>query len=112
MANGWTHKVLVIHLIFKIVYSQLHVIFGVRRFHVPCCADSTWLYVACRTIFRLSSFSDYSKFTLKHFVNLLKPTGHVMHQQFNIQQLYALPTQYLCVLYLSESKQRPVPLTA
>ena len=29
---------------------------------------------------------------------LLKPTGHVMHQQFNIQQLYVLPTLYLCVL--------------
>ena len=42
----------------------------------------------------------------------LKPTGYVMHQQFNIQQLYALPTLYLCVLYLSESKQRLVPLTA
>jgi hypothetical protein len=27
-----------------------------------------------------------------------------MHQQFNIQQLYALPTLYLCVLYLSENK--------
>ena len=25
-----------------------------------------------------------------------------MHQHFNIQQLYALPTLYLCVLYLSE----------
>jgi hypothetical protein len=23
-----------------------------------------------------------------------------MHQQFNIQQLYALPTLHLCVLYL------------
>ena len=45
-------------------------------------------------------------------INLLKPTGHVMHQQFNIQQLYALPTLYLCVLYLSENKQRLVPLTA
>ena len=42
----------------------------------------------------------------------LKPTGHVMHQQFNIQQLYALPTLYLCVFYLSENKQRLVPLTA
>ena len=47
----------------------------------------------------------------KHF-NLLKPTGHVMHHEFNIQQLYALPTLYLCVLYLSENKQRLVPLTA
>jgi hypothetical protein len=44
--------------------------------------------------------------------NLLKPTGHVMHHQFNIQQLYALHTQYLCVLYLSENKQRLVPLRA
>jgi hypothetical protein len=44
---------------------------------------------------------------------LLKPTGHVMHHQFNIEQLYAAHTvQYLCVLYLSQNKQRLVPLTA
>ena len=47
-----------------------------------------------------------------HNIKLLKPTGHVMHQQFNIQQLYVLPTLYLCVLYLSDNKQRLVPLTA
>jgi len=47
----------------------------------------------------------------KLFVNLLNPTCYMMHQQFNIQQLYALPTLYLCVLYLSENKQRLVPLT-
>jgi hypothetical protein len=35
-------------------------------------------------------------------VNLWKPTGYAMHQQFNIQQLYALPTLYLSVLYVSE----------
>jgi hypothetical protein len=45
-------------------------------------------------------------------INFLNPTGHVMHQQFNIQQLYVLPTLYLCVLYLSVNKQRLVPLTA
>ena len=45
-------------------------------------------------------------------INILKPTGYVMHQQFNIQQLYVLPTLYLCVLYLSENTQRLVPLTA
>jgi hypothetical protein len=45
-------------------------------------------------------------------LNILKPTGHVTHQQFNIQQLYALPTLYLCVLCLCENKQRLVPLTA
>ena len=44
--------------------------------------------------------------------NHLKPTGHVMHQQSNIRQLYVLPTLYLCVLYLSENKQRLVTLTA
>ena len=33
-----------------------------------------------------------------------------MHQQFNIQQLYVLSALYLCVLYLSENKQRLVPL--
>ena len=46
------------------------------------------------------------------YINLLKPTSHVMHQQFNIQQLYVLPTLYLCVLCLSENKQWLVPLTA
>ena len=46
------------------------------------------------------------------YINLLKPTGYVTHQQFNIQQLYVLPTLYLCVLYLSENKQPLVPLTA
>ena len=45
-------------------------------------------------------------------LNLLEPTGYVMHHQFNIQQLYDLPTLYLCVLYLSDNKQRLVPLTA
>jgi len=45
-------------------------------------------------------------------LNLLKPTGHVMNQQFNIQQRYVLSTLYLCVLCLSENKQRLVPLTA
>ena len=48
---------------------------------------------------------------IKEF-NLSKPTGHVMHQQFDFQQLNVLPTLYLCALYLSENKQRIVPLTA
>ena len=50
--------------------------------------------------------------TSMEWINLLKPTGHVMHQQFNIQQLYVLSTLYLCVLYLYENKQQLVPLTA
>ena len=55
---------------------------------------------------------DYTDAWTNIHINLLKPTGYVMHQQFNIQQLYALPTLYLCVSYLSENKQRLVPLTA
>ena len=63
-----------------------------------CTDDLCWEYITCA--FRHAD------------VNLLKPTGYVMHHQFNIQQLYALPALYLCVLYLSENKQRLVPLTA
>ena len=62
----------------------------------------------------LWKYSNYFHSSLLHprYLNLLKPTRHVMHHQFNIQQLYALSTLYLCVLYLSENKQRLVPLTA
>jgi hypothetical protein len=49
---------------------------------------------------------------LSQHINLLKPTGYVMHQQFNIQQLYALLTLYLRVLYLSDNEEWLVPLTA
>ena len=38
---------------------------------------------------------------IQTLINLSKPTGHVTHHQFNIQQLYALPTLYLNVcIYL------------
>ena len=68
------------------------------------------------TYWKQPTTDDYTKnpiYTLQmYWFNLLKPTCYVMHHQFNIQQLYALPTLYLCVLYLSENKQRLVPLTA
>jgi len=40
------------------------------------------------------------------FINHVKPTGYVMHQQFNIQQLYALPTLYFvfCIYLRTDSK--------
>jgi len=50
-------------------------------------------------------------FTPPTHYDLLKSIGHVMYHQFNIQQLYALLTLCLCVLYLSENKQQLVPLT-
>ena len=73
------------------------------------------IFLKGKTKWNISSYvSDYKAFfdNIKYRINLLKPTGHVMHQQFNIQQLYPLPTLYLGVLYLSENKQRLVPLTA
>jgi hypothetical protein len=33
-------------------------------------------------------------------INLLKPTGYMMHKHVNIQQLYALPTLYLCFVFI------------
>ena len=44
---------------------------------------------------------EYGHEMVKDF-NLLKPTGYVMHQQFNIQQLYVLPTHsiYVFCIYL------------
>ena len=65
------------------------------RIHLLLLVNHTW-----------DIFSSFSR------LNLLQPTGYVMHQQFNIQQMYVLPALYLCVLYLSENKQRLVPLTA
>ena len=44
--------------------------------------------------------------------NYLKPSGHYMYRQFIIQQFYALPTVYLCVLCGSEKKRRLFPCTA
>jgi hypothetical protein len=58
------------------------------------------------------SSSRFIIFAQVQSINLLKPTGYVMHKQFNIQQLYALPTLNLCVLYLSENKQRFVSFTS
>ena len=61
---------------------------------------------------KMTKISTMVRWSTGRGFNHLKPTGHVTHHQFNIQQLYALPTLYLCVLYLSENKQRLVPLTA
>ena len=63
-------------------------------------------YVTLRSSLHVTAYSlVYPLYMVaEHLINLLKPTGDVTHQQFNIQQLYALPTLYLCVLYLSEKK--------
>ena len=72
----------------------------------------------CTAVTQAMETKDFRSVTLCRLIasllcfNLLMSTGHVIHQQFNIQQQYALPTLYLCVLYLSGNKQRLVPLTA
>ena len=80
------------------------------RFHVQALLRlSACLHASASSHF-LGPFTRFDSCSRK--INHLKPTVHVIHHQFNIQQLYALPTLYLCVFYLSENKQRLVPLTA
>ena len=69
-------------------------------------------FVTYSNMFRRASKHVGILYEIDNIFKLLKPTGHVMRQQFNIQQLYALPKLYLCILYLSENKERLVPLTA
>ena len=47
-------------------------------------------------MYYMTQHTDFSK----AFFNLLKPASHVMHQQFNILQLYVLPTLYVFCIYL------------
>ena len=74
-------------------------------------SNTVYSHIQANSYWHPASFRRQSVAVLR-YINLLKPTGHLMHQQFNIQQLYVLPTLYLYVLYLSENKQRLVPLTA
>ena len=45
--------------------------------------------------FRCRIYERYHVTLIIYSLNLLKPTGYVMHHQFNIQQLYVLPTYLL-----------------
>ena len=99
----WSRLRLSLRKLDKHTCFQKCVICGLALEHESCLFECAVLQLYKRkNIFGLSSVH----------VNLLKPTGHVMHQQFNIQQLYFLPTLYSCVLYLSENRQRLVRLTA
>ena len=104
------HSLICIFMSYSTPHATL-TIFWIHRMHNGCTYVWTFKWhlarsYLCHIIFLLCLLN------LKLNVNLLKPTDYVMHQQFNIQQLYVLPTLYLCVLYLSENKQRLVPLTA
>ena len=87
---------------------------GKHRYQLPLSCSYSYQDLTLRDDTIFPAYKDRTtsiSMLLTPIINLLKPTGHVMHQQFNIQQLYVLPTLYLCVLYLSENKQRLVPLT-
>jgi hypothetical protein len=72
-----------------------------------------YIYIVHKNFFlTMTSIITSQNIGLSSRINLLKPPGYAMHQQFNIQQLYALPALCLCVLYLSENKQRIVLLTS
>ena len=46
-------------------------------------------------------------------INPLQPSGHYMYRQFNIQQFYVLPTQYIYVFCVDlRKKQLLLPYTA
>jgi len=52
-------------------------------------------------ITKVRSFFEQALYSPVSNINLLKPTGHVMHHQFNIQQLYALPnTVFMCFVFI------------
>ena len=44
----------------------------------------------------------WQTFQMTNVINLLKPTGYVMHQLLKIQKLYVLPTRYLCFTFIYE----------
>ena len=75
---------------------------GGLGFSIP--GHSEWHFVVGQSGTAAVSLCNALKIRAHFDLNLLNPTGHVVHQQFNVQQLYVLPTLYLCVLYLSENK--------
>ena len=110
-AQAVRHYVLVFHFVFHLAPTKmLHISVTIQSFIF------IWHYCNCETVgnvrtsvVTISIMCNQQMYRV--YVNLLKPTSHVMHQQFNIQQLYVLPTLYLRVLHLSQNKQRLVPLT-
>jgi len=100
--KGWLSAVLTVPVLF-VIAPYIDLLGYHLSVHPSIYHWRSVLHTICNDVAPTAEVSSF---------NLLKPTGYVMHHQFNIQQLYALPTVCLCVLYLSENKQRLVPLTA
>jgi hypothetical protein len=63
-------------------------------------------------VMNVRNVKDRTTHGSRNYINLLSLLVTWCTNKFNSQQLYALATLCLCVLYLSENKQRLVPLTA
>jgi len=117
MGHGPHSSTLVVICVVRLLFVLFYVLFVFYVFlcsmYCLCSMHYLCVNVYChRVTTQLQLINIISYLQEDNCINLIKATGHVMHQQFNIQQLYTLPTLYLCVLYLSENKQRLVPLTA
>jgi len=78
--------------------------------------SSLSLAAECKVIHDFSHILRYwtlhillRRFTFSTF-KPLKPSGHCMYRQFNIQQFYVLPTQCMCFCG-SQNKQQLFPYT-
>ena len=86
------------NLSFCLIENELHLHYKNQPFTAVTGFIS--LYFICMGIIKISG---YHNAIIPCIINLLKPTGHVMHQQFNIQQLYALHhTVFMCFVFIWE----------
>jgi hypothetical protein len=53
-----------------------------------------------------------SELTVRHYINLLKPSSYLDTTGFNIKKFYVMPTLRICVLYGSQNKQQLLPYKA
>ena len=90
----------------RVKQSQMEALSCPKRRYLTTNLGCVTFQRSANLIFAAAKNWHHPSLTITGF-NLLNPTDHVMHQQ-----LYVLPTLYLCVLYLSENKQRLVPLTS
>ena len=71
--------------------------FNIQQFYVQ--ASQLYLCVLCgsENKQRLFPYTALTVWFVKPRFNPLKPSGHYMYRQFNIQQFYVLPTQCVYV---------------
>ena len=73
------------------IFLRKHVVLTVAGLHQR--------FMIFRVLKLSSRVTDFWRLEGKYlfYINFLKPTGYVIHHQFNIQQLYVLPTQCIYV---------------